>query len=435
MLDLDRALFPQLSGNTVYADWTGAAQPPAHLIEEHAAFLTQTLLGNPHSHHASSVRAMGLVEEARAEVLAFLNADADEYDVIFTPNASGGILLLQHYLWNGGELLLSADNHNTVNGLREIARRAGAVARYAPLKSCLAVDDERLRHMLTHPRTNHTRVFGFPAQSNYAGTMHDLEWVSVANAHGWDVLLDAAAFLANNDLDLRTIKPAFVPISFYKLFGFPTGMGCLVIRKDVFKRMHKKWFAGGTILLVSVMADFYALEPIGHARFEDGTVNFQSMAAITRGLRWLKSIGDRKAHAMGIAQDLHERIRGMSEGRGSIRIHSPRDTTLVTFDVLRDGEVVNAWEVERSADAAGIQFRTGCFCNPGGNERVMGYTVKEFEQTYNDGATADDFTLERLRERSGGKPIGASRASFGYANRPEDAVRIAQFLKHYLGTL
>ena len=51
-------------------------------------------LGNPHSHNPTSLASTELVEEARDAVLAFFNADPDEYDVVFTANASGALKLV-----------------------------------------------------------------------------------------------------------------------------------------------------------------------------------------------------------------------------------------------------------------------------------------------------------------------------------------------------
>jgi selenocysteine lyase/cysteine desulfurase len=132
LVTIDRAQFPQLRPGQVYADWTGAALPPVVLIDEWHQHLRTTLLGNPHSHHAPSARAMEDILATRAAVLAYFNADPVEYEVIFTSGATGAIRHLEHYLFNGGELLLTADNHNSVNGLRETAKRSGAVVRYAP---------------------------------------------------------------------------------------------------------------------------------------------------------------------------------------------------------------------------------------------------------------------------------------------------------------
>ena len=61
------------------------------------------------------------------------------------------------------------------------------------------------------------------------------------------MLLDAAAFVATNRLDLHAIKPDFVTVSFYKMFGYPTGVGCLLVRNSALARLQRPWFAGGTV--------------------------------------------------------------------------------------------------------------------------------------------------------------------------------------------
>lgn len=44
-------------------------------------------------------------------------------------------------------------------------------------------------------------------------------------SHRWLVVLDAAAYVPTHPLDLSAAKPDFVPVSWYKVFGAPTG-GC-----------------------------------------------------------------------------------------------------------------------------------------------------------------------------------------------------------------
>lgn len=74
---------------------------------------------------------------------------------------------------------------------------------------------------------------------------HDLGWIEEATDRGWCTLLDAADFVPTNRLDLRTVQPVFVTLSFYKIFGYPTGPGCLSVCKDRFETLRKPWFAGG----------------------------------------------------------------------------------------------------------------------------------------------------------------------------------------------
>ena len=51
------------------------------------------------------------------------------------------------------------------------------------------------------------------------------EKISLAQSKGWEVLLDAAAFVPTNGLDLSRWRPNFVDLSFYKMFGLPRGSG------------------------------------------------------------------------------------------------------------------------------------------------------------------------------------------------------------------
>lgn len=47
--------------------------------------------------------------------------------------------------------------------------------------------------------------------------------------HQWKVMLDAAAFAPTQPLDLTEFPADFVAVSFYKMFGFPTGLGALLV--------------------------------------------------------------------------------------------------------------------------------------------------------------------------------------------------------------
>src|SRR5689334_24327173 len=72
----------------VYLDHTGSALYPDALVREHADFLRAHVLGNPHSRNPSARASTELVDAARARVLSFFRADSDEYEVVFTANAS-----------------------------------------------------------------------------------------------------------------------------------------------------------------------------------------------------------------------------------------------------------------------------------------------------------------------------------------------------------
>ncbi|KKR37762.1 MAG: Cysteine desulfurase [Candidatus Yanofskybacteria bacterium GW2011_GWF1_44_227] len=415
MKKIDRtAEFPQLRDGEVYADWTGAALPPVSLISKFATFLTSHLLGNPHSSHRASQTASDMVTATRARILSYLNASSDEYDVVFTPNATGAIRILEHFVFRGGELLLTADNHNSVNGLRETAKRDGGVVRYAPINGNLGIDVDGLVRLLDYPRTEGgNKLFAYPAKSNYSGVCHPLELVGMAQERGWYVLLDAAAYNANCRLDLSAVKPDFVPVSFYKMFGFPTGVGCLIIKKTAYAALAKKWFAGGSIRLVSVATDYFTHDR-GASKYEDGTINFQMIPAIMEGLEFLEEFGDRNRHAIALATQLRDELKGLAVGDALFVIHSPRGTDTVACAVRKDGEYLSVRRFEEFASERGVHVRAGDFCNPGANEQVYGFVVDPNEPQFD------------------AAPNGSIRISFGYANVASDVSRILEVAREYL---
>ena len=159
----------------------------------------------------------------------------------------------------------------------------------------LRVDENLLPRYLTDTIGDHHNLLAYPAQSNFSGVQHPLEWIEQAQSHGWDVLLDAAAFVPTNRLDLSRRHPDFVAISFYKMFGWPTGLGCLLARRDALTKLERPWFSGGTIVAAFVQREYYQSAP-GAAHFEDGTVNYLNLPAVEIGLRFLDRIGIETIH-------------------------------------------------------------------------------------------------------------------------------------------
>ena len=193
--------------------------------------LRDHLLGNPHSTNPTSALATTFIEQTRLSVLDFFNADPDEYVVIFTANATQALKLVgEAYPFDaGGEYLLDVrqpqlgERHPRVRARQRLPDhlRADRAARHARGRGGAALASRACG------RGGH-RLFAYPAQSNFSGVQHPLDWIPLAQERGWDVLLDAAAFTPTNRLDLDRWKPDFVSQSFYKMFGYPTGVGCLI---------------------------------------------------------------------------------------------------------------------------------------------------------------------------------------------------------------
>src|SRR6185295_17959350 len=119
----------------VYLDYTGGGLYAESQLRDHLALLNEQVFGNPHSKNLTSMAMTNLVEHAREYVLRYFNADPDEYLAIFTQNATGALKLIgeSYPFAPGGNYLLTFDNHNSVNGIREFARSGGAAVTYIPI--------------------------------------------------------------------------------------------------------------------------------------------------------------------------------------------------------------------------------------------------------------------------------------------------------------
>lgn len=425
----------------VYLDYTGGSQYAGSQLRAHFDLLQNCVFGNPHSTSQASMAATDWLVRARERVLRFFHADPGEYLAVFTPNASGALKLIgESYPFGpGGRYLLTIDNHNSVNGIREFARARGAEVEYAPIRMPeLRIDRATLSRQLASARRDRPNLFAFPAQSNFSGVQHPLELIEEAHASGWDVLLDAAAFTPTNRFDLARWKPDFAALSFYKMFGYPTGAGCLLLRRTAFDKLKRPWFAGGAVRIASVLAEA-VLRPEDEAALEDGTVDYLNLPAVQIGLDHLEQVGlDR----------VHERVRcltgfllsGMealkhSNGRPVVQIHGP--TTLasrgatVAFNVMdRNGIALDIADVESRADRAHISLRSGCFCNPGVGEVIYGLSAEQIEDLFREEGLTFDGMRARVREKWG-LEVGATRASLGIASNFPDVFRFLQFLGEF----
>jgi len=413
---LRRTEFARLdAAGIAYLDYGGAALYGEAQVRDHALVLSREIYGNPHSAHASSRASTTALDAARRAVLDFFDA-GDAYEVIFTANASAAIKLAAEAVPFAADtpLVLSADNHNSVNGVREYARRAGAPIVYLPLR-----DDLRLHHPEARlAEAGGGGLFAFPAQSNFSGAHHPLSLVRHAQDLGYLVLLDAAAYVPSHPLSLRACPADFVAISFYKMFGYPTGVGALIARRDALARLTRPWFAGGTVEYVSVRLDRHRLRA-GHEGFEDGTPDFLGIPALHAGFELLGRIGmdALSCHVRALTGELLRQLSALRyhDGAPAVRVYGPGDDSnrggTVAFNLLSaDGSVVPYQEVEARAGAARVHVRGGCFCNPGAAEAAF----------------------ERDAPQMAAAGAGALRASIGLATVRDDIHRLVAVLSSAL---
>lgn len=429
---------------TTYLDHVGGTLAPDSLLERDYQSQKNSILGNPHSGSRSSTDAYA---KARTEIYRFFRCTPDEYEIIFTPNASGAIRLVAESFpfQAGSEVLLTKDNHTSVHGLREYAKAKGASVKYVPLDKELRIHAELMQRSLDKLPSGHPHLLAFPAQSNATGVRHELQWIEHAQQRGARVLCDAAAFVPQAILDCSLHQPDFLAVSFYKIFGYPTGAGCLLVKRSALGMLTPPSFAGGAVCYYSGpwSPTDRLLFRDGEQRFEVGTPNYAAFPAIAHGFEYMSQLGIEELGtrsstlARWLEAQLSELRHDIKSQAPLCRIYGPSAehkgaTVMLNFFDCYNAVFPHAL-VRQAAESFGITMRNGCFCNLGAVQQAT-YTTAgaehcELDKTEKilDCRTFDDKILNKGN-------CGAIRVSFGLGSNFADAYRFYLFARCLLNT-
>ena len=429
---------------SVYLDYTGSGLYRTSQIKDVSEMFEKTLFANPHSLSPASSMTTDLVEEARKLVLDFVNADPNEYSVIFTASATSSLKLLgESFPWSNESLYLyTRDNHNSVLGIRRWAKHF-----YGKFKTVDPEDLEGSGKTIDRSSQGPFNLFAFPAEENFAGKKFDLRLIqkfrttdfgAKFNKGKWFVLLDAAAYLPTNRLDLKRTPADFVVMSFYKIFGYPN-LGALVVRNDALKYLQKRDFSGGTVVIATCGTDYALFQPRGCVKFEDGTVPFLSIVALREGIKKYNELGIENIHkhSWAVTRELYARLarlRHSTTGRPAVKIYGnhmrndpSKQGAILTVNFLNEtGGFVGYNEVMKHASAENINVRVGCFCNPGACINAAGLEDDQVQEYYGKKTSCHD-NIDIVN----GVPLGAVRISMGAYTNMEDVEAFEAFAKKY----
>eukprot|EP00798_Chlamydomonas_sp_ICE-L_P024132 gene24132-9714_t len=402
-----------------YMDYTGSSVYCQSQLDAVFDDLKKNMYGNPHSANPSSSFTSDKIEEARLEILRFFNADPAQYQVVFTRSATGALKMVgETFPWDeGSKFRYLRENHNSVLGIREYALVHGlslrlwgqfqAVAEDL-VESWLSADqDPDMDHIPSGEYSAEKpaySLFAFPAEDNFAGVKYPLSWIEKIKAkskpehnwiekikakstpeHKWLTLLDAAAYAPTQPLDLSELPVDFVDVAFYKMFGFPTGLGALLVQVDAVPLLKKVFWGGGTVALSTSKDDFHVLKCRPSDKMEDGTLSFLDILALTHGFQMLKKLGGVKrvqSHTAALTDWTYNALSNLKhpDGKPVLKIFGKHDAKdkevqgpIFNFNVMKaDGSVYSYKAFEREAAEAGFHVRTGAECNPGACYSYLG---------------------------------------------------------------
>jgi molybdenum cofactor sulfurtransferase len=289
-------------------------------------------------------------------------------------------------------------------------------------------------------------------QSNISAFRPDLQKIlSAAKRKGYYTLLDAAALASTSPISLAATSSSptghlegnvdALAVSFYKMFGYPTGVGALIARKDFLAKLKRPWFAGGTVEVVGIPRAVTESK-VECERFEEGTLNYATLVAVPAGLKMLKGLISGPLPILPLRlgilhrwlQDALERITH-SNGAPVLKVLTSRQETVegnasqmgyilsLDFFTLAGDRILPA-EVSRCAAEMGISLRSGCMCNPGGATGLLGLR-DEMMRLWD--TAVDHAEIERFL----GENSGVVRLSLGLVTDFRDVWEVERFVKGF----
>ncbi|XP_010272265.1 PREDICTED: molybdenum cofactor sulfurase isoform X4 [Nelumbo nucifera] len=401
--DIRASEFKRL-GDVVYLDHAGATLYSELQMEAIIKDLTTNVYGNPHSQSESSLATSEVVRAARQLVLDYCNASPKDYKCVFTSGATAALKLVgEAFPWRReSSFMYTMENHNSVLGIKEYALNQGAMA--------FAIDIEELENYSGLPRRDASSIkvsrysvqrrneapvqeapegniynlFAFPSECNFSGRKFSLDLVKIIkedservlegpphnNRGCWMVLIDAAKGCTTQPPDLASFPADFVVISFYKIFGYPTGLGALIVHTEAAKLLKKTYFSGGTVAASIPDIDFIKRREGFEESFEDGTQSFLSIASIHHGFRIIHSLTASAIarHTSSLATFVRNMLLALRHENGAsvcilygmhgAKVPKHKFGPTVTFNLKHpDGSWVGYREVEKLASLSGIQLR------------------------------------------------------------------------------
>jgi molybdenum cofactor sulfurtransferase len=297
-------------------------------------------------------------------------------------------------------------------------------------------------------------LFVYTGESNFCGTRYQLDFCRLLHQYGMFeycgknvvTLVDGAKLAASHPIRLdKYLDIDILVISFYKIFGYPTGVGCILVRKHC-PRIHqtlrsKRYYGGGTILLADAY-DYRRTFPkklnnsCFHEIWEDGTINFiDILVGLETGMNWIeKVIGGMELverHVGEICSYARGELLKLSypNKQPMIRIYEEdasfssssfcgRGNSIITFNVYQpNGDFINYSSVYCACLNNHIIARSGLLCNPGCCQYYLGLTGEGICNIADSTSSCWNLT------------VGAVRISFGIHSCLEDVSKLIDTLQ------
>ena len=341
----------------VYFDNAATSQKPQCVIDAMSEYYSEYNSNAHRANHTLADEATTALEDARESISSYFGTSPDQ--MIYTSGATEAINLVS-YGWARENLsehdvvvITEMEHHADIVPWQQLSKEKGVEIRYVPIDTASFTLDMQAFEVAAEGASLVCVVH----TSNVLGIRNPIERiVELSHSNGARVLLDCAQGAPHERINFDESEVDFVAVSAHKMGG-PTGIGCLLVKRDAMQQMGPFMTGGSMIKTVSTIGSTFQE---GHAMFETGTPRIAEAIGWGSAVEWLDQFDMEEVHSHinQIASWTAERI---SEINGITVYGDPsRHDSSGAVSFLH--ETIQSQDLALLLDEGGFAVRTGHHC-------------------------------------------------------------------------
>ena len=341
----------------VYFDNAATSQKPQCVIDAMSHYYEEYNSNAHRANHTLADEATTALESARERISSYFGTSPDQ--MIYTSGATEAINLVA-YGWARENLsegdvvvLTEMEHHADIVPWQQMSIDKGVEVRYVPIDT----DSFTLDMDAFEVALDGASLVCVVHTSNVLGTRNPVEdIVEMSHSVGARVLIDCAQGAPHERIDFDSLGADFVAISAHKMAG-PTGIGCILVKRDAMAEMGPFMTGGSMIKRVTIEGSTFQE---GHAMFETGTPRIAEAIGWGAAVEWLDQfdMSEVHAHINDIASWTAARMREIP----GIRIYGDPEREDSSGAVSFLHESIQSQDLALLLDEGGFAVRTGHHC-------------------------------------------------------------------------
>lgn len=341
----------------VYFDNAATSQKPQCVIDAMSRYYEEYNSNAHRANHTLADEATSALENARRTISSYFGTSPEQ--LIYTSGATEAINLVafswaRENLSKGDVIVLTEmEHHADIVPWQQLSKDMGVEIRYVPIN----IENYFLDMAAFEIAVKDASLVCVVHTSNVLGIRNPVEEIiQMSHDSGAKVLIDCAQGAPHEQINFDDSECDFIAISAHKMAG-PTGIGCLLVRKDVMEEMGPFMTGGSMIKSVTTKGSTFQE---GHAMFETGTPRIAEAIGWGAAVEWLSQYDMEEVHSH--IQEIASWTADKMQNIEGITIYGDPKKSNSSGAVSFLHSTIQSQDLALLLDEGGFAVRTGHHC-------------------------------------------------------------------------